>query len=72
MSSSDLMEFFLCVIGMVMVIEGIPYFGFPDKMKTMMRLVQEHENNTLRIMGGTLIFLGLLILYLARRGLGEL
>ncbi len=69
---SDLMEFFLCVIGMVMVIEGIPYFGFPDKLKIMMRVVQEQENDTLRIMGGTLIFLGLLILYLARRALGDL
>ena len=66
------MEFFLCVLGMVMVIEGIPYFGFPEKMKTMMRLVQEQENQTLRIMGAILIVLGLLVVYLARRGFGDL
>ena len=28
------MEFFLCVIGMVMIIEGFPYFTFPEKMKS--------------------------------------
>ena len=31
------MEFFLCVLGMVLVVEGLPYFGFPEKMREMMR-----------------------------------
>lgn len=63
------MEFFLCVIGMVMVIEGLPYFGFPDKMKIFMRTIQEQDEATLRIFGAVLIALGLLILYVARGGL---
>lgn len=63
------MEFFLCVIGMVMIIEGIPYFGFPDKMKLLMSTIQEQEDGLLRLMGGVLIMVGLLILFLARRGL---
>jgi len=63
------MEFFLCVLGMVMVIEGLPYFGFPDKMKALMRTIQEQDDTTLRIFGAALIALGLLILFLARGGL---
>jgi uncharacterized protein len=64
------MEYFLCVVGMVMVVEGLPYFGFPDKMRQFIRFVEEQDDSTLRIMGGVLMFSGLLILFIARRGLG--
>jgi uncharacterized protein len=63
------MEFFLCVIGMIMVVEGIPLFGFPDKAKLLMRMILEQEDGLLRLTGGVLIVVGLLILFLARRGL---
>ena len=35
------MDFFLCVIGMVMIVEGLPYFTFPVKMKTWIIKVAE-------------------------------
>lgn len=63
------MEFFLCVMGMVMVIEGLPYFTFPEKMKSVMAVVQEQPDSALRIFGAVLIFLGLLVVYLARNAL---
>jgi uncharacterized protein len=66
------MEFFLCVLGMVMVIEGLPYFGFPDKMKVFMEFVQEQDDSMLRLMGALVMLMGLLILFLARRGLPSL
>jgi len=64
------MEYFLCVIGMVMVVEGLPYFGFPEKMKELMKFMQDQENSTLRVMGGMMIAAGLSILVLARWILG--
>ncbi len=64
------MEFFLCVVGMVMVVEGLPYFTFPDKMKAMMSYVQKQDDNTLRLLGGTIMGLGLIIILMARWGLG--
>ena len=64
------MEYFLCVLGMVFVVEGLPYFGFPDKMREMMRFLEEQDDTTLRAMGGILMLLGLVILFLARKGLG--
>ena len=66
------MEFFLCVLGMVMIVEGLPYFGFPEKMKLLMRMIQEQEDTTLRMMGGLLMLLGLILVFLARKGLGSL
>jgi len=65
------MEFFFCVLGMVLVIEGLPYFGFPEKMKEMMGFLLEQDATTMRIIGGALMFVGLLILFLARRGLSS-
>lgn len=67
----DNMEFFLCVLGMVMVVEGLPYFGMPDKMKMYMQLVQQQDDNTLRILGGILMLAGVTIVFLARKGLGS-
>ncbi len=65
------MEFFLCVLGMVLVVEGLPYFAFPEKMKAFMNMMQEQDDATLRIVGGALLILGLIILVIARRGLGS-
>ena len=65
------MEYFLCVIGMVMVIEGIPYFGFPDKMKELMSYVIEQDDTSLRVVGAVMMIMGLAIVFFARNGLGS-
>ena len=65
------MEFFLCVLGMVLVVEGLPYFGFPDKMKALMEVMRQQDDTTLRTVGGSLMLLGLVILFLARTILGQ-
>jgi uncharacterized protein YjeT (DUF2065 family) len=60
------MEFFLCVIGMVMIIEGLPYFAFPKKMKTWVRKVINSPESSLRRFGLVLMILGLSLVYLGR------
>ncbi|MFP4534069.1 MAG: DUF2065 domain-containing protein [Desulfobacterales bacterium] len=60
------MKFFLCVIGMVMIIEGLPYFGFPENMKAMMEKVLELPEATLRKFGFVLMILGLLLVYIGK------
>ena len=61
------MEFFLCVLGMVMIVEGIPYFAFPDKMKIWVRKVLEMPDLQLRRTGLILMGLGLLLVYIGKR-----
>ena len=61
------MEFFLCVLGMVMIIEGIPYFVFPDKMKTYAQKIHEMTDGLLRKFGFVLMVIGLGLVYLGRR-----
>lgn len=60
------MSFFLCVIGMVMIVEGIPYFAFPRGMKEMIQVVLEQPEGVLRRFGLILMVIGLVIVYLGR------
>jgi uncharacterized protein YjeT (DUF2065 family) len=61
------MDFFLCVIGMVMVVEGIPYFAFPVKMKGYVKKILEMPEGALRRVGLVLMISGVLLVYLGRR-----
>lgn len=62
------MSFFLCVIGMVMIIEGIPYFTMPSKMKTWIGKVLEMPDNMLQRFGFVLMIGGMLLVFLGKRG----
>jgi uncharacterized protein YjeT (DUF2065 family) len=60
------MKFFLCVIGMVMIVEGLPYFAFPEKMKFWVQKVLEMPDSALRKFGFVLMLTGLWMIYLGR------
>lgn len=60
------MKFFLCVIGMVMIVEGLPYFAFPERMRTVLRQVTSLPDATLRGIGFALMAGGLLLAYLGK------
>ena len=65
------MEFFLCVIGMVMIVEGLPYFVFPSKMKEMVLMMVGLDNEKLRKFGFFLMLTGLFIVYGAMKMKGR-
>ncbi|MDD5435592.1 MAG: DUF2065 domain-containing protein [Nitrospira sp.] len=48
---------------MVFVIEGLPYFTFPDKIKIYLLKLTEIPDSSLRIMGAAAVTLGLLLVY---------
>ncbi len=60
------MEFFLCVLGMVMVVEGLPYFAFPEKMKFWVQRILEMPDNTLRRFGFALMIAGVVLVYMGK------
>jgi len=60
------MKFFLCVLGMVMIIEGLPYFAFPEKIKVWLVQILEMESGALRRFGLLLMALGLGLVYLGK------
>jgi uncharacterized protein YjeT (DUF2065 family) len=60
------MKYFLCVLGMVMIIEGLPYFAFPEKMKAWVQKVVATPDNSLRRLGLVLMALGLFLVYFGK------
>ncbi|MBW2128985.1 MAG: DUF2065 domain-containing protein [Deltaproteobacteria bacterium] len=56
------MKSLLCLIGLVLLVEGIPYFVFPDRMKRWMRTLQEVPDGRLRALGFAAMCAGLLLL----------
>ncbi len=62
------MKFFFCVIGMVMIVEGLPYFAFPRKMRQMVAVVLGMDDDTLRRFGFFMMLAGLGVVYLAMGG----
>ncbi|MBE9551410.1 MAG: hypothetical protein BA868_06580 [Desulfobacterales bacterium C00003106] len=61
------MEYFLCVLGMVMFLEGLPYFAFPNRLKAWLTKIAELPDGTLRTYGFLLMAAGVAVIYLAQR-----
>ena len=61
------MKYFLCVIGGVMIIEGLPYFAFPEKMKNWIQKIQEISLDTLKKVGFASIVIGFILIYMGIR-----
>ena len=61
------MDYFLCVLGMVLIIEGLPYLVFPEKLKMYLLKITTMPDSTLRFMGISVIIIGLILLYFGRR-----
>ena len=60
------MDYFLCVIGMVFVVEGLPYLAFPDKLKTYLRKLTDMPDTTLRVVGAIAVCIGLVLVAIGR------
>jgi len=60
------MKYLLCLIGLILVIEGLPYFVFPDRFKSYLIKITEMPASTLRIFGLAAITIGLVLVYLGR------
>jgi uncharacterized protein YjeT (DUF2065 family) len=60
------MKDFLCVLGMVFIIEGIPYFVFPEKLKIYLAKMITMPDSTLRFLGIFAMIIGLVLLYFGR------
>ena len=61
------MAYFLSVLGLVLVIEGLPYFAFPARVKEWALTLQEIPERPLRVMGLVSMLAGLLLVYISRR-----
>ena len=60
------MKYFLCVLGMVFIMEGLPYFIFPEKLKIYLAKIITMPESTLRFLGISAMIIGLILLYFGR------
>jgi uncharacterized protein YjeT (DUF2065 family) len=60
------MKSLFCLLGLVLIVEGLPYFAVPTKMKKWMLMIQEVPDSYLRALGFAAMGLGLLIAYFFR------
>ncbi len=55
------------VVGMVLIVEGAPWFLSPTKTKSFLAQIQSLSNQQLRLYGLVMMAMGLLTLYFATR-----
>lgn len=60
------LKFFLSVIGMVLIIEGLPYFAFPRQIKGWLKQIMDAPEGVLRGVGFVGMVIGLTLLYFGR------
>ncbi len=60
------MKFFLCVLGMVFIFEGLPYVAFPGKLKAYLSRLLAMPDSSLQFMGLIAMLVGLLLVYFGR------
>jgi hypothetical protein len=63
-------NYFLSVIGLVLIIEGFPYFLFPEKLKKYLSQIIAIPDIYLRGFGLMAMLFGLILLYIARIRMG--
>jgi len=50
-----------------MIVEGLPYFAFPEKMKTWIKQIIEIHDGALRRFGLILMLIGLGLIYIGKQ-----
>ncbi|MEJ5366198.1 MAG: DUF2065 domain-containing protein [Desulfosoma sp.] len=61
------MDFFLTAVGLVFFLEGLPYFASPERTKRWLEEILRLPSGQLRLIGGALMVVGLLLVFLGRR-----
>ncbi len=57
---------FFGLLGLLLIVEGLPYFAFPERMKRWMTTIQGMADAHLRVAGFVAMALGLIIVYAFR------
>lgn len=60
------MDFLLTVLGLVLVLEGMPWFLSPGRVKKLLRTIAATPDSSLRVVGLIFMLAGLLLVYLGR------
>ncbi|MBF8272320.1 MAG: hypothetical protein HW380_1425 [Magnetococcales bacterium] len=62
----ELLKDFVTALGLMMILEGVPYFIAPDRMRVWIAKVSELPDRSLRFTGLMLMVSGLVVVYMIR------
>lgn len=62
------MKLFILLVGMVLILEGLPYVAAPEAMREWLLKLSEMPPQTLRKAGATVMVLGFVICWAVQRG----
>ncbi|NCC24311.1 MAG: DUF2065 domain-containing protein [Deltaproteobacteria bacterium] len=60
------LSIFLCGLGLALILEGLPYFLWAEKMPVILRTMAEQPPGRLRILGLCAILSGLAVVFMGR------
>ncbi|HVO83654.1 MAG TPA: DUF2065 domain-containing protein [Syntrophobacteria bacterium] len=63
-----MMSFFLTVLGLVMILEGMPYFAFPERIKSWLAYISTLPAGRLRLVGFAAMAVGMGLVYIGQHG----
>jgi uncharacterized protein len=61
------MKLLVALLGLVLILEGLPYAAFPETMRNWLRQLLAAPPALLRIVGVAAVLLGLLLCFVAQR-----
>lgn len=62
--------YLLTVVGLICFFEGLPYLASPENLKKLLEQLIRTPSRMLRLLGGALMILGLLLVYCGRHYAG--
>ncbi len=62
-----LMKYLLSLIGVVLILESLPYVAFPEAMQNWLKQLAEMDPAVLRVLGLLALGAGLLLCYITQR-----
>lgn len=61
------MKLLITLIGLVLILEGLPYMAFPESMQDWLRQLSEMKPRSLRVVGALAVIAGLLICFVTQQ-----
>ena len=62
-----IMKIFITLIGLVLILEGLPYVASPEAMQRWLKQLAEMPPDTLRVFGAAAMAAGFLLCFLAQK-----
>ena len=61
------MKLLITLVGLILILEGLPYMAFPESMQDWLRQLSTFKPNRLRLIGALAVVAGLIICFVTQQ-----